>query len=446
MWHAPYEAPTLPAVSVAAPSVPAAPRRRLPAWPWAILGLALVLRVTAVLATPDYAPFGDPADYDRIARYLADVGTYPPSSFADPTSPSALRPPGYPYLLAAIYEVFGVRWTVVRLVAGLLGTVGVWLLWDTVRRLWDARLATWTAAVAAVVPSLVWVGGGLTAESLFVPLVLASAWAAVRHRDAGGHPALVLAAGVLLGLAVVTRTNGVVLLLPLLVAAWVPRRRWTDPVVLLLGVVVALSPWTVRNAAAFGSFAPLGTQSGFTIAGAYNGEGNRRGPGIAAWQQPSGVPELRPLFARPGTDEVEVDAELRDRGVDYAVHHPGFVLVAAGVHGLQLFHLWPDIERASGNAFRETGVPESLWGEYTAAFWVFLVAVAAGVVVLVRRRGSPGPLWLWAMPVLIVLSVVPLLGPPRYRIPADPFLAILAATALLAAWDRVRGRRGRDAA
>lgn len=410
----------------------------LPAWPWAILAVALALRVVVVLATPGYLPFGDPADYDRIGRFLEYFGTYPPTTFADPAGPAALRPPGYPYFLAAVYEVVGVRWTVVRLIAALLGTVGVLLLWDVVRRLWDVRLAIWTAAVAAVLPSLVWVGGGLTAESLFVPLVLGAVWAVVRHRDAGGSALWVLAAGLLLGVAVLTRSNGGILLLPLLVAAWVPRRRWTDPVVLLLGTVVALTPWTVRNAEAFGAFAPLGTQSGFTIAGAYNSNADTGGKYYAAWQLPMDVPALKPLFGRPDLNEAQVDAELRDRGIAFAKDHPGFVVGATGVHALQLFHLWPDIDLGSGNSFRETGVPESLWGEYTAAFWVFLALVVAGIVLLVRRHERPGPLWLWAIPVLIVLSVVPLLGPPRYRIPADPFLAILAGVALTALRDRLR--------
>ena len=151
------------------------------------------------------------------------------------------------------------------------------------------------------------------------------------------------------------------------------------------------------------------------------------------------VPALKPLFGQPGANEAEVDGELRSRGIEFALDNPDFVAGATGVHGLQLFHLWPDIDRGAGNSFRETGVPESLWGEYTAAFWAFLALVAGGIVLVVRRRTRFGPAWLWAIPVLVVLSVVPLLGPPRYRIPADPFLAILAAAALLELRERLAG-------
>ncbi|MEV4422380.1 glycosyltransferase family 39 protein [Patulibacter sp. NPDC049589] len=407
---------------------------------WVVLAVALAIRAAIVVATPGYAPFGDPADYDRIARFLQHFGTYPPSTFADPTGAAALRPPGYPYLLAGVYDVLGVHWQVARLVGGVLGTVAVALLWGIVRRVWDARLALWSAGIAAVLPSLVWVGGGLTAESLFVPLLLGAVWAAVRHRDAP-HARWVAAAGVLLGLAVLTRTNGAIAVLPLLAAAWLPRRRWSDPVVLLVGLALALAPWTVRNAAVFGSFSPLGTQSGFTLAGAYNPESAQPGPYRAAWRVPMDVPSLQVVFHRPGTDEAAVDADLRDRALRFAWDHPGFVVSATVIHARQLLHLTTATERASGGSFREMGMPRWTWGPSVAAFLVLLAAAIAGAVLLVRRGRDRGPLWLWLVPVVLFLGVVPLLGPPRYRIPVDPFLAILAAVALLAVRDRVAARR-----
>ena len=49
------------------------------------------------------------------------------------------------------------------------------------------------------------------------------------------------------------------------------------------------------------------------------------------------------------------------------------------------------------------------------------------------------PLWVWAMPVLMFLSVVFLVvETPRYRTPIDPFLVLLAAAAVTAGWERAR--------
>jgi hypothetical protein len=40
------------------------------------------------------------------------------------------------------------------------------------------------------------------------------------------------------------------------------------------------------------------------------------------------------------------------------------------------------------------------------------------------------------VPILMVLVAVPIAGLPRYRLPADPFLLILAAIGLAWLWDR----------
>ena len=72
-----------------------------------------------------------------------------------------------------------------------------------------------------------------------------------------------------------------------------------------------------------------------------------------------------------------------------------------------------------------------------------MLLAAAGAVLLVRGRtgGRRPPVWLWVVPVLLLLGVTPLLGAPRYRVPLDPFLAILAGVALSAAAQRI-GARG----
>ena len=57
--------------------------------------------------------------------------------------------------------------------------------------------------------------------------------------------------------------------------------------------------------------------------------------------------------------------------------------------------------------------------------------------------GSRGaaPRWLWAMPLLYALSIVPVnVETPRFREPIDAFLLLLAACALSTLWERLAGR------
>jgi len=51
-------------------------------------------------------------------------------------------------------------------------------------------------------------------------------------------------------------------------------------------------------------------------------------------------------------------------------------------------------------------------------------------------RIPQGPLFLWLVPILMILAAAPIAGLPRYRLPADPFLLILAAIGLVWILDR----------
>jgi hypothetical protein len=65
-----------------------------------------------------------------------------------------------------------------------------------------------------------------------------------------------------------------------------------------------------------------------------------------------------------------------------------------------------------------------------------VLAVAGAFTRLARRM----PAFVVAVPVLMYLSVVFLVvETPRYRTGIDPFIVLLAAVALVTAWDRARG-------
>ncbi len=400
-----------------------------------ILAVALLLRIAAVAGTPGFAPTGDPADYDRHAAALAQTGRYPPTLLAEPGGPTALRPPAYPLVLAAAYEATGARWTAGRLLGALLGTLTVALVMALGTALLGARAGRWAGAIAAVFPPLIWLNGSLLAESLFLPAVLGALLCVAR---AGGSRALAWAAGAgaLVGLAVLTRNNGVVLLVPVLGGLFALTRGARGPAVALLAVALVLLPWTLRNEDAFGRLLPLGTQSGYTLAGQYNAVAAVPDDFRAAWRVPQEVPGLKPLFAHQGIDEAELDAVLRDRALAFAAEHPDHVVAALALNLGRLFDLGPGHSFTTTVSLTEMGVPESQRGLLRASLYALLALAAAGAFVLARRRA--GPWWLWLAPVLLLASVAPLLGPPRYRAPLDPFLILLAGAAI-AAW---RGRRG----
>jgi 4-amino-4-deoxy-L-arabinose transferase-like glycosyltransferase len=400
----------------------------------AVLAVALVVRLGVVVATDDRRLLYDAEEFDDIARSIADEGQYPPTSFARVGSPAALRPPAYPYLLGATYEVTGKGASAGQLVGALLGTVAVGLIALIALRLWGRTAAIAAGALAAAYPPLVMTNGSLLSEALFVPLVLGLVLVLL-----SGAPAARVAVltGLLVGLATLTRPVGLLLLVAVFVWAWrlrVPARRR-----LVLGGLAAVTavgtivPWSVRNQAAFDTFVPISTQDGFNLAGTYNEESARGGSTRGTWRPPFIVARFRPLFGSE-LDEQQVNRRLRDDAIEYAIDHPRYIAEAAGLNTLRLVGLGPGHVGAERIWYAEMGIGEDAQPWVRWSVYLMVIAALAGVVL--RRRALPAPLWL--VPVLLFLSVVFIHGGPRYRVPLDPFLVLFAAATLTSLIERRR--------
>src|SRR4051794_17749583 len=152
--------------------------RRRPGAAIALVGVvALVVRLAALAATPDLALSSDPQDYARHARSIAATGHYPPSGVAPAGGPTAVRPPGFPYLLGAVYAVSGDSVTAGRVVQAVLGALVVVLIPLGALELFGSRGALSAGLRAGVSPPLVIDGMTLLSEPLFVALELAALYA-----------------------------------------------------------------------------------------------------------------------------------------------------------------------------------------------------------------------------------------------------------------------------
>jgi 4-amino-4-deoxy-L-arabinose transferase-like glycosyltransferase len=408
----------------------------------AIVVLALIVRLAVVIATPHYVAVTDAGEFDRDAVTLVKDHRYPSSDLAAHGGPTAFRGPLFPLSLAAVYKLVGTgsektRWAAGRVFEAVLGAVTVLLIALIGVRLFGPAIGLTAAAIAAVYPPLVLVGSSLLSESLFIPLELAAVLAALVHRDSTHRLRWALAAGVLVGLAELTRSNGFALLLPVALLVWSerPRRSWRSlaaPAALVAATALTLTPWLIRDAGVFGQFVPVTTEGGFGLAGTYNATTQARTVDPALWTAP--LAEIHQVWAAyPNANEAQVSNHLTTMSLDYISAHPSSLIKSSYWNLLRLFNLTgPGIERqfAGGEGYSPTLAEVSVY-----AFWVLLALAIPGAFTATARRA---PKALWGCPAVIVVTTMLLLGLTRYRSPADPFLILLAAAGVLSLTGRAR--------
>ncbi|HWK25856.1 MAG TPA: glycosyltransferase family 39 protein [Solirubrobacter sp.] len=386
----------------------------------ALVLAALALRVAFVLATPGYALVDDALDYDRHGVSIA-TGHGFALSYGRPT---AFRPPAYPLLVAGVYEVVGTgpsRIEAARLANAVVSTGIVALIGLIAFQLWGRREARVALALGAVYVPQILIAQAVMSEPLFVLCLLGAVACLLRSR---AWP-WVLAAGVLTGLAILGRANAVLLLLPLAFAA----RGWRPALVLCVAAGLTVAPWTVRNYETLHAFVPVSTQLGSALAGTYNSEARADKRNPASWRTLKRVDDYRPIFNRiRSTPEPVLERELRSAALHFIREHPAYVGTVAYWTTRRMLDLagldWSIHTAATISVTRGWAIAGVI------CFWVFALLAVVGAC---TRRARAAPLWLWAIPALMYLSVVFLVvETPRYRAAIDPFIVLLAALALTA--------------
>ena len=244
-------------------------------------------------------PQDDASQYDWIAWSLASGGPY---LAADGLR--SHRAPGYTFLLAAVYAMFGHSWAAARVAQALIGAATCLVIGRLGSRLFPGSIGWAAALVYAVDPYAIYFCGYLLSEPLCVLLTAASLLALVR--TSGGERGREGVWSCLCALATLTRPN-MGLMLPLGLV-WLLRRPKIGFRRCALAVAVfclTLLPWTVRNYSIHGRFVPVTTTGGYNL-WLWNN------PQIAAdpWYRHHASFPLRPLEGERGhgLSEVEVDA------------------------------------------------------------------------------------------------------------------------------------------
>lgn len=418
----------------------------------AILLLGFGLRVGE--AWDGRAPVYDATAYAAIAGNLerGDGFTVGP----DATQPSSNYSPGLPLFVAGIYKVSGgVHEQLARIVLALIGSLSVLFAYSIGPRLGriqrtlkkgphggsNSAFAEFGppligALVVAIYPALLEYQGMLMSEPLAATLlsggVLGTLWA----WDGGRWRWLL--PGVLFGALALTRPEYLAIagLVALVVFAREARDDWRQSLVraaiFLLGLVVIVAPWTLRNAVALDRFVPISTGGGQVLfAGTYlpsDGDPEKVGAEVVSENpdlfQPQDAQQLRleQILARLAADRypgMETDKALSKLGkeqlwddvseepVDYA----GFVAT-------KVWRIWSHGPR---DVMREP-----VW---EVLHWLLVALGLAGLAILAWQRRWEA-LLIGAIFLAITLVSALLVASPRRVLVLVPLLAALASVSL----------------
>lgn len=412
-----------------------------------LLALGYLLRVAALL-TVNHArrDAGDPFFYHATANLLAHGrGFIEPVTwvaFGDQT-PSALHGPAFPAVLALSSRLGGTGYFDQQMASIVLGLPQIAAAIMLGHLLLGRRAALIAGFLVVVYPNIWITDGTLFVEGLMASFTTFATWCAYKWR-ADPRQRWMIALGVLIGLAALTRGEALLmvplLLLPLVISSrQLARRDRTRHALLgVVACVATLAPWMIYNAPRFEVFVPLSTNSNEVLFYA-NCDEAYSGPLIGFWSFACQT-RHRELYGEPPGDQAEKAVYWRQQAIEYATEHweelPEVIAARVG-RQWELFRPSQNVDLA----FVE--LRPRVWVQAGQRMYYALMALAvAGTWALRRRRIVSWPMWNQALAVTITAAYA--YGTLRFRAPFEPILCVLAACGLVGLHDLYRVRRQRQ--
>jgi hypothetical protein len=387
-----------------------------------IVAIALLLRVGWIGVGHTYKfkstdnNFGFGWEMGRIGAALASGRGFS-DPFGPPTGPTAWEPPLYPYLVAGVFQVFGIYsrasafvLLTINSVFSALTCVPIFLI---AQRIFSEKVAVGSAWAWALLPNVMfWCTRWVWETSLSALLLAAIFWLALTLEDREGRLPW-FQFGLLWGIAALNSTS----LLSFLPAAglWAWYRRAQHKKKSIGGVVLAsvvffacITPWLVRNERTFGKFIFIRDNFGSELR---LGNGNGADGTWMEYLHPT--QDVYAMRQYQAMGELPYIAMRKREAVDYIKEDYARF---AGLSVKRFVYFW-------------AGPPKSTQPWWTndlknSLFLASSVLMFWGLGRALRQR-RPGA-WLLFWLILLVPAIYYVVFPsPRYRVPIEPEMTIL---------------------
>jgi len=394
------------------------------------LSACIALAAHNGLAGPP-VPGSDASEYDSYAWSLAQGRGFrgispdvkrPDGQLLD--HPTAYRAPGTSVFWAGFYWSFGHRYGVVRIAQCVLDMLTILLIYGIGRMCFNDAVALLAAAVYAIWPTALLYSSQLGSEPLYAFLFYWFVFISLKFAECATWPRAI-AAGVLLGLAMLTRGNAVMMVI--LLVPWSVWQFRRTPRLVVRGLAISflalvmLVPWTIRNYRILHSFVPFETGGGDVVLGSYNRVVATDPRYYGYWVYPtSELPEYRDQITAPNDEVIRDHVEMR-LAMQWLRDHPE-----------KWWYLVESRFRRSWTPFLQPRSPMLYRVGLLAAWGPILTLFILGFfpsAIYFLRTNHPG--WILHLGVFhFVLTALVFWGASRFRYPVEGLCIILASATL----------------
>ncbi len=380
--------------------------------------------------------FADSEDYDGIAMSVVRGDGFR-NELGDLT---ALRPPLYPYFLAANYLVFGHSLKAVQLSQFFISLVTIVLIGWLAYQIYGRVTGCIAFAIASLYPAFYayyYSSASILTETLYTFLLVGSVWLVLLALS-NKKKSAAIAAGILLGLTVLCRPTPLTILLFLpffcVLCGYEVKASFRQCCLICFFCLATILPWTIRNYLVFQQLVPVVTSGG----GGFYASNHRGSDGLGTkFYGDIVLPEDSRLRAK-GWSEPKRSTYFSNLAVNFIRENPAdaALLILKKV----FLYMDPNITiYKGGRATRQVN-------------WSFILVTLmsfGGVFVGLKNQTTRSPTLLLGVFFVFFLMLHAVVHTShRYRFPTEPLLIVFAAHLIAVAchffYFRLRGAISRS--
>jgi 4-amino-4-deoxy-L-arabinose transferase-like glycosyltransferase len=407
-------------------------------WLLVVLALALLVRILYVgyyYSMPDW----DQLTVDNYYHHHWAQSIAGGNIFGDTTY---FRAPFYVYCLALLYALFGTSLWVSRIFGILLGLTSVAMTYLTGKRIFSAKIGLTAALLQSLYPVMIYFEGELLLDPLFTLLLQLAVYRLVIWFD-NKTTGQVLATGLLLGLASITRPTALVfipLIVLLLAAALKNAGAWAKhSMIFILAVSLVIAPIFVRNLVVAGDPVTIASQGGINL---YIGNNSNADGVSAVLPEPLGhnwrLREITYLAEqevgkrlKPG----DVSSYWTKKALHWMRNNPGQFIE---LYVKKLYRNFSNREISNNRDLNSFFNNVPILKYNPLSFGLLFTLVIVGVMAGLGRHSHVGLLLL--VVIVYILAASLFFFNSRFRLPLLPYYFLLAAFGLFSLIDRLRSK------